>query len=250
MEHLLTRIGECIGVNMAESRLMRADRQIRFLSKYFLKSEERLVHGAEIFAGYLEDDKFVEEVEEEGLAREVFTFQFAVRAIRDRFPVEQESIVADFIRMLGFDALVGNNDRHYYNWGVIVHPRGHRQPRFSPIFDSARALFWNHPEKKVAQKTSTSSKSKKYIEKYAKGAHPKLGWEGLQSVNHFELMRLISEEHPSHQSLLLDLCRPKALKKIRQTIETEFELLMSEMRRELVLHCLFHRAERYKAMVS
>ncbi len=58
-EHLLNKIGGVLGLKMAQSRLMLAGDQIRFLSKYFLKKDERLVHGAQIYAGFLEDKTFV-----------------------------------------------------------------------------------------------------------------------------------------------------------------------------------------------
>ena len=39
--------------------------QLRFLSKYFLSSQwEELVHGADIFAGFLGDRELVEQIEE------------------------------------------------------------------------------------------------------------------------------------------------------------------------------------------
>lgn len=62
IEHLLNRIGEEIGLNVAQSKLMFVGEQLRFLSKYFLQSDERLIHGAEIFSAYLEDDSFVENI--------------------------------------------------------------------------------------------------------------------------------------------------------------------------------------------
>ena len=62
-EYLLNKIGEILGLNMAESRLAFVGGQIRFMSKYFLKKDEILVHSAEIFAGYLEGDRaFIDEV--------------------------------------------------------------------------------------------------------------------------------------------------------------------------------------------
>jgi len=54
VEYLLNRIGEIIGIKMAQSELRLADNQIRFLSKYFLKEGEILVHGAQIFSVYLD----------------------------------------------------------------------------------------------------------------------------------------------------------------------------------------------------
>ncbi len=119
-EQLLTRLGQCLGLQIADSRLMWVRGQLRFLSRYFLKSDESLVHGAEIFAGYLADRDFVQEVEAKKQSREVFTYQVVEEAIGTLFTDQAEDILAGFVRLLAFDAIVGNNDRHYYNWGVIT----------------------------------------------------------------------------------------------------------------------------------
>src|SRR5205085_5164216 len=85
-EHLLTRIGQVLGMEMARSRLMWVRGQLRFLSEYFLREGEMLVHGAEIFAGYLADKDFVEEVGEDRREREIFTFQVVDDSVLNRFP--------------------------------------------------------------------------------------------------------------------------------------------------------------------
>ena len=85
-EHLLTRIGQLLDLKMARSSLRSAHGQIRFLSRYFLGPKQNLVHGTEIFAGYLEDEAFVKEVERAGADRDLFTFQFVHKAIRSEFP--------------------------------------------------------------------------------------------------------------------------------------------------------------------
>ncbi len=110
-EHLLTRIGQLLDLKMAESSLVSAHGQIRFLSRYFLGRNQRLEHGAQIFAGYLKDDAFVDEVEQAGAAQDMFTFQFIKEAIQEQFPDQARSILKGYTRMLAFDAIVGNNDR-------------------------------------------------------------------------------------------------------------------------------------------
>ena len=48
IEFMINRIGEVLGINMNEICLVKANGQIRFLSKYFLNKDENLIHGAEI----------------------------------------------------------------------------------------------------------------------------------------------------------------------------------------------------------
>ena len=47
-ELLLNKLGNIFGIQMAESMLMNIGGQVRFLSKFFLKPNQQLIHGAEI----------------------------------------------------------------------------------------------------------------------------------------------------------------------------------------------------------
>ena len=99
-----------------------------------------MIHGAQIFAGYLADDSdFVRQVEEQDMAQEIFTFQVVEAAVRNRFPPQADTILQDFVRLIAFDAVAGNNDRHFFNWGVITQITGARPPRFSPILPTPLA---------------------------------------------------------------------------------------------------------------
>jgi hypothetical protein len=244
-EQLMTRLGETLELRMANSRLMICDGQIRFLSRYFLQREESLVHGAEILGGYLADEKFVAAVGEEKLEQDVFTFNVFCEAMRARFPANANDILMEFVRMIGFDAIAGNQDRHLYNWGVIVHPTAVRPPRFSPIFDTARGLFWNEPESQLARFDSDQS-LRGYVEK----AQPLIGWEGEAQVNHFSLVRHVADHDPRYRAALAHLCPSGTDERIGELLEKEFKPLFSSQRRTLIKRCLALRLELFLASVG
>lgn len=188
-EYLLNQLGCLFGLNMAKSRLVYAGNQIRFLSRYFLNPrEQELVHGAEIFVGYLEDESLVHEIEAQKRAREIFTVLFVKKAIVKYFGVDAEPIFRDFVKMLIFDGLVGNNDRHFYNWGVIRNLKSSGNPCFSPIYDTARGLFWNEHERKIITLYQNSKELNNYLKKYSVNSKPKTGIDGDPSINHFQLL--------------------------------------------------------------
>lgn len=94
--------------------------------------------------------------------------------------------------MLCFDAITGNNDRHFYNWGIIADVKGKKTPRFSPIYDTARGLFWNYSEEKIDKLfTRDGTIDEVQFTKYLQNSMPKIGWEGLKRLNHFTLIRNI-----------------------------------------------------------
>lgn len=72
-EYMINRIGQVLGIEMNECRLVKANSQVRFLSRYFIAKNERLVHGAEICGAYLEDMPLAEEIaNNKKSARELF----------------------------------------------------------------------------------------------------------------------------------------------------------------------------------
>jgi len=245
-EHLLTRIGQRLGVRIANSRLMWVRGQLRFLSRYFLRRDESLVHGAEIFAGHLADRQFVEEVERRDEARDVFTFQVVEESVKSRFPEYADEIMADFARLLAFDALVGNNDRHYFNWGVITHVRGSRAPRFSPIYDTARALFWNTTEEKLAEMEG-QKRVAPFLTKYVDQCMPKTGWDGLKGLNHFALVEKIARERPMFRPVLRSIGEVDLVAATVELLGGEFEGLFTVRRKEFVVECLKNRVERFRS---
>jgi hypothetical protein len=92
------------------------DGQVRFMSKYFLnRRSEQLTHGAEIFELCLGKENYAELAEKRAESG-YFTFQMTGESIDEAFPGFREKIAAGFVEMLAFDALIGHNDRHPYNW--------------------------------------------------------------------------------------------------------------------------------------
>lgn len=249
-EQLMTRVGDIFGFKMASSKLYKIETNLCFFSRYFLNKNERLVHGAQIFSGYLEDKDFVDDVRERRESKDVFTFNFITSSIRNVFsdrPSSAEEICRDFVRMLAFDAITGNNDRHHANWGVIQHVRGEYPPRFSPIFDSARGLFWNYDSETLKRRHNTKSERKGFLLGYIGGATPMTTWEGRdEALDHFELIQSIVQEYPEYESVLKDHFQPEALGRISDCLESEFGNLMCEARRRLIYDCLRGRLSRYQ----
>ena len=244
-EHLISRLGECSGFRMAKTKLMRANTQLRFLSQDFLQKDESLVHGAQIFASYLLDEKMVKDIEDSRLESDLFTFQFICRAIQEVLPNHYETITQDFVKMLCFDTLVGNNDRHHWNWGVIVDARGRKAPRFSPIYDSARGLFWNELEEKIEGLSTNPPLRKQFIQNYTLKSAPMTGWDGISKLNHFGLIKNIYQNHPELKPLIREAIVKDTLTKFEEVLHNEFRDLLSENRRNLILDYLKFRLEAY-----
>lgn len=250
-EHLLNRIGEVLGLNMAKSQLRVIHGQLRFLSRYFLKEDEIMVHGAQIYSTYLleNDDHFVQEIENQNLARKLLTFQFTEEAIKGMFPYQCETIMNHLVELLVFDAITGNNDRHFYNWAIITHIEGKYPPKFSPIYDSARGLLWNEREVNIEKKYYYHKNGKTLfnhsnIDKYLQSSRPKIGWEGwqgTQEINHFQLIEQIIRSYPIHRNTCKRLLNNVYLQAILKLLKEEFTTFYTPQRLFLMEECLRKR---------
>lgn len=241
-EQLLTRIGQTFGFAVADSKLLVVAGQVRFLSKFFRGPKESLVHGIEIFGRYL-DEEFVDQIAEEKQEREFYAFSTVNDAVFSVYPDHAESIMSKFVEMLAFDAIVGNNDRHHANWGVLVPLSLRIEPRFSPIYDTARGMFWNEGENKVR----TVVVNHAAMEFYVNRAHPQIGWDGIPSsdLNHFRLISLIYRDYPGLRPSLERYTASEPIDRCGNVIESEFEKLMTGMRRDAIRLCLKLRHSRY-----
>ena len=241
-EHLLNRLGAVFGVRMADSRIAIINGQLRFLSRYFLNpAKETLVHGAEIFAGYLEDQAFVESIEKANLSRKLFTLQFVEIAVAKAFPQEKNAIMSDLVKLLLYDAMVGNNDRHFYNWAVIQSFDRRKAACFSPAYDTARGLFWNTSDEQLLMRVRQKDVAR-YVKKYCDNSRPKLGWESVADLNHFNLVKEIfaNEFYITHEEIRT-LFRPEMMQTMQETINKEFNRLLSQERIMMINECLNYR---------
>ncbi len=242
-EYLLNQLGEDFGLCMAKSSLRVIGGQLRFLSRYFLDDhDEELIHGADIFGGYIGDKDLIEQIEEEQMARDLFTLQFVKDAVAYNFPYQVEEIMNQFVKMLLFDALVGNNDRHFYNWGVKRSVTQRFQPYFAPVYDTARGLFWNDSEDKLILKSKSPQERDVYIKKYCKGSRPKIGWENEQNINHFKLIeKIVGSSFYISREEIITLFSRSTIERMFETIDSKFVYIMSPVRRDMIKHCIEYR---------
>ncbi len=245
-EQLMTRIGQVLGIRVADSKLMLAKGQLRFLSKYFLEGKDRLVHGSEIFSAYFEDEKFVQEVDKAREAKEFFTFQSVRAAITDVYPDYAESLMESFVEMLFFDAVVGNNDRHFNNWGVIENIKKDSSVKFSPIYDSARGLFWNRHESNIDPFLRHESK----LDSYLKGSYPTTGWNNEKDLNHFELLERVINKYPQYCELISKFDFRKAQNDVHRLLNKEFREFFSSKRRCLISKCITKRISLIQKLIK
>ena len=229
IEHLNTRIGQALGLDMAETHLVLAKGQLRILSRYFLGQEEELIHGANIYMGYLSDEQFVNEVERQKQEVHFFTISSTREALKVVFPLHHEKLFHQFLRMLLLDAFIGCNDRHMYNWGIKRSLFG-SEPKFAPIYDTARSLFWNESEFKLERIAKDEKTYKEFLERYCIKSKAKIGIENHGQVNHVALVKCLKEKDLISVEELKQFFSESNFNKVKDVIVKEFSPLLSELR--------------------
>lgn len=239
-EHLIARIGSVLGLNMAHSRLAQMDNQIRFLSKYFIDhdADQELVHGTDILASYVGDRPFIQEIQQKKLESDFFSLETVVDAVTQLFPSNYTKILENYFLMLVFDAWVGVQDRHFDNWAVVRSIYGKHAPYFSPIYDSARGLFWNEKEEKI-KNWHQYKQINTQIEKQIRHSLPQVGLNACGKVNHFQLVEeILSDRFLPIKSKAASIFNEESLLSVRKMIRNEFDGLLSNIRINLIINCL------------
>lgn len=248
VEYMINKIGEKLGLYINEVDLLQINTQIRFLSKYFLNKNETLVHGAEICGQYLDDvDLAAQIANDQFTARELFTFEFICDAINSVFPGHCNEIILSLVKMITFDALTGNNDRHFYNWGIISNKKTTgRMPRFAPLYDSSRGLLWNMSDESIIDFQNALKSNGKKIIKYIENASPRISIEGNSSINHFDLVGFLKKHKAEYKVLIEELASPAKEKWVIDMLKTEFYPFFIRERRELITAIISERFKRVR----
>jgi hypothetical protein len=168
-------------------------------------------------------------------AREMFTFEFVESSIKQQFGEHSEMVVRDMVKMLTFDALVGNNDRHFYNWGVITpHKKSKRKPILAPIYDSARGLLWNLNDENLKNFLRIHNEGGKKVVNYINKACPRISIEGNSTVNHFDLILFLKSYDPIFKEIIEELASQQFQDKVLKMIQMKFSHFFSWERNKLI----------------
>lgn len=238
----INKIGEALGLKMNTTYLVIANKQIRFLSQDFINNKrKKLIHGVEILHEYYEDKAFIDEINrDKKVRREFLTFTEIEKAITHVHPKQSEYILGELIKLITFDAIVGNNDRHFYNWGVIgnILNQSNKKIEFSPIYDTARGLLWNVTEDKIKQKYKQVICGSNELESFIKKSKPRFSFEENPTANHFELIEYLINYKEIYRKIVSPLLTVENEKNAYLALKNTIFRYFSKERNFLILKIL------------
>ena len=237
----MTVLGQCFEISIANSKLIFAEDYIRYLSEHFHTDEQVLSHGANILTSYLNEDNtnWIDELDRTKKLKGEIHIDDVLFALAKVFPATSMNITDGFLHMILFDALTGNNDRHYYNWGVISHVKNEHQPYFSPIYDTARGLLWNISDKNVLPLYKELTRNDKIqLTKYVVKSVPKISIPDNANCNHFDLIEHLHHKKCFNKEHMETWTNKEYLNLILNKLHKDFSSLFIKERREVIQYIL------------
>lgn len=178
-EIIAAEVGCWLGFNVLPYHIAKTKVKIGCISKSITSEKDRLIEGVALLKGY---DKTYNP--EDKTSYKKYTFEFVKQAIT-RFGLKR--YLPDFIKMLVFDAIIGNSDRHQENWAFVETPSS---IDFSPIYDSGSSLGRELSETSLIDKLKDPVQFNAYISRGKAELRCNKG-----KVNHLELLKYVHQQH-------------------------------------------------------
>jgi len=244
---LINQLGAAFGFDMAHSGVAKLDGKLVFVTRSFLNRDEVLVHGSFLIEEHWHAKGELDNIQR-SQEQEFYSVDFVLKTIEEYCGGDGPSVIDKFVEMLMFDALVGSNDRHPQNWGVIRASKTQGGYRLAPIFDTARALLWNTSDDKLLK----FQKDEQLLRNHIARAKPIVGPErtflkakGTKSCNHFEFLANLFSVLP-HLKVTAVTKVPSNLDRIAASLVQRsfpFRGAFNRLRREAILKLLSLRAD-------
>ncbi|MCI1711847.1 MAG: HipA domain-containing protein [Chiayiivirga sp.] len=135
---------------------------------------------------------------------EVLCTALSWQEIRGNVALQADWVVA-WARMLVFDALIGNTDRHHENWGLVI-DRGRHDDRpntyLAPAFDNGTSLGHERFANSFARFDDPN-----YLARYLAKGHHHMRWhmQDERQAGHAELLLKLAEKYPHCRQPMLDV---------------------------------------------
>jgi HipA-like C-terminal domain len=115
-----------------------------FISRKFQDAMEAQTSGGELIARHMDLPADLSSQEAEQQRRIKTTIAVTRTALEEQQQQYGVDLIGPFLRMLVFDAWIGNGDRHSANWAILVRSELHRSScRLAPMYDTAGCLLAN-----------------------------------------------------------------------------------------------------------
>ncbi len=147
-----------------------------------------------------------------------------------------KNLFKEFIKIMIFDALVGEQDRHEENWGII---RKKEHYKISPLYDNGDCLLRDFKRESFAEEYYSG---KKNFEAYIKRSKTTIYKEDhVHKYKHFELIEYLNTLYPKYVQAEIENLKKLTDKKIETIVDRIPDDLLTIRHKEYIIDYLKKR---------
>lgn len=193
-EIIASEIGKALGLDILHYDVAKRGNKLGCLSKSMIDPQkEALQEGYKWLTGFEEEYDIKD--------KEAYTFQIIERLLTSKFP--KEGFIYNIIKIIVFDCIIGNEDRHQENWSIVVSNKLVDRNKlfrkkqtvtettysFAPIYDSGSSMGRELTDERVAKML----KDNMQLEAYIKRGKSEIHWEGEKGKQkHLDLITKVA----------------------------------------------------------
>lgn len=230
-EKIASEFGKLIGIDCATVEIGKRNLRLGSMSYLINRKNEELKEGMDIIGKYYIDydrSKLYDREKEEYYSLEVILKS-----------LEEFNLKNEFLKVIIFDYLIGNTDRHQNNWAIL---KRSEEIVLCPLYDNGSSLCCYVPEEQICdylgndfQKFSSlvdsKSRSRIRIDKKAK-----------KEPTHLEVLKYIRKNYYKETFEFVERIISNISElKINEILEESAEDLISENRKVLIIRFLLEK---------
>ncbi|MEN0661055.1 HipA domain-containing protein [Caldifermentibacillus hisashii] len=222
-EKVAAELGKLFGLSMMDVQLACRKNVIGIIAKNFTVSTEEFFEGGDLISAIVEDfDRY---------KLDNYTFENITQALTD-FGLDDQFVIIPI-----FDALIGNQDRHCDNWGIIVSKSG--SYRLAPIYDNGTSLGFQLKEERI----KLMFKDKNMFKAYNNRSYSLIGIGDKKKPKYTELIPVIRSRYPSKIKKIANYISGLNNGMIIKILNIIPDSIMSDIYKEWVLKLLLYRRD-------
>ena len=155
-----------------------------------------------------------------------------------------EDGIKNILKMMIFDILIGNSDRHHSNWGIVIHINTYKgfESHFCPLYDNGSSLCSYVNEEDIDTILKDRMRFGALVDTKSQST---IGWKNKRPIRHFELLEHLKEEKYNDTIEYIENIKNNINEQSINNILNEFDNnIISENMKKLVKEYLLERRKR------
>lgn len=193
-EHLAYLIAEKLNLKSAQIEIGYRDGRIGCMSKSFLKENQVLEHGVEFitltYPNFDIDKLFDPET------KTFYSYDMIYNSMNNVYKDTNvmETFIYQFVRMMIFDMLIGNTDRHQQNWGIVKNSEN-EFVSMSPLYDNGSSLCAYVPNRAIKSYLGNDEQRLKSLTDSKSTSRIRIDKDIKKEPKHSEVVKFLCEKY-------------------------------------------------------